>query len=63
MKSDPTVDEVRKVREAHAARFNYDLSALCADLKTKEKDAGHPVVSRQPKLRPSVGVKPREDSR
>ena len=23
MKSDPIVDEVRKVREAHAAKFNY----------------------------------------
>ena len=51
MKPDPIVDEVRKVREAHAARFKYDLTAICADLKKKEKDSGHPVVSRQPKLR------------
>lgn len=51
MKSDPIVDEVRKVREAHAAKFKFDLSAICADLKKKEKDSNHPVVSRQPKLR------------
>ena len=51
MKSDPIVDEVRKVREAHAARFNYDLSAICADLKKKEKDSGHLLVSRRPRLR------------
>lgn len=51
MKSDPIVEEVRKVREAHAAKFNYDLSAICADLKKKEQNAVHPVVSRQPKLR------------
>ena len=51
MRPDPIVDEVRKVREAHAARFKYDLAAICADLKKKEKDSGHPVVSRQPKLR------------
>jgi hypothetical protein len=51
MKSDPIVEEVRKVRQAHAAKFNYDLAAICADLKNKEKDSGHPVVSRQPKLR------------
>jgi len=50
MKSDPIVDEVRKVREAHAAKFNYDLSAICTDLKKKEKDSDHPVVSRPPKL-------------
>jgi hypothetical protein len=51
MKSDPIVEEVRKVREGHAAKFKYDLSAICADLKKKEKDSGHAVVSRPPKLR------------
>jgi hypothetical protein len=51
MKPDPIVEEIRKVCEAHAAQFNYDLSAICADLKKKEKTAGHPIVSRQPKLR------------
>ena len=51
MKPDPIVDEVRKGREAHAAKFNYDLTAICADLKKKEKNAGHPVAARQPRLR------------
>jgi hypothetical protein len=51
MKPDPIVDEVRKAREAHAAKFNYDLLAICGDLRKKEKESGHPVVSRQPKLR------------
>jgi len=49
MKKDPIVEEVRKVREAHAAKCNYDLSAICADLKDKEKDCGHPVVCLPPK--------------
>lgn len=53
MRPDPIVGEVRKAREAHAAEFDYDLSAICADLKKKEKNAGHPVVSRQPKPRRS----------
>ena len=51
MKPDPIVEEVRKIRQAHAAKFNYDLAAICADLKNKEKDSGHPVISRPPKLR------------
>lgn len=51
MKPDPIVDEVRKTREAHAAKFSYDLLAICNDLRKKEKEAGHPVVSRQPRLR------------
>lgn len=51
MKPDSIVEEVRKARETHAAKFRYDLSAICADLKKKERSTGHSVVSRQPKLR------------
>jgi hypothetical protein len=51
MKEDPIVEEVRKVRQAHAAKFNYNLAAICADLKKKERDSDHPVVSRPPKSR------------
>jgi hypothetical protein len=49
MKKDPIVEEIRKIREAHAAKFNYDLKAICADLKMKEKECGHTVVSLPPK--------------
>lgn len=51
MKPDPIVDEVRKTREAHAAQFNYDLLAICGDLRKREKESGHPIVSRPPRLR------------
>ena len=38
MKSkDEIVDESRAVREAYAARFNYDLSKMYEDLKAKEQ--------------------------
>lgn len=36
MWKDPIVEEVRKVREEHAARFNYDLEAIYRDLKEQE---------------------------
>ena len=49
MEKDSIVEEMRKIREAHAANFNYNLKAICADLKKKEKDCGHPVVSLPPK--------------
>ena len=38
--SDPIVDEVRKARDAYAARFNYDLRAIYRDLKEQEKLVG-----------------------
>ncbi len=36
--NDPIVDEIRKYREAHAARFNYDLEAIYRDTKEREKE-------------------------
>ena len=49
--NDPIVDEVRRVRDAHAARFNYDLDAIFRDIKEREKKSGLMFVqgvARQP---------------
>jgi hypothetical protein len=51
MKPDPIVEAVRKVRAAHAAKFGYDLAAICRDFRARENTSGHPVVRRAPKLR------------
>jgi hypothetical protein len=48
---DAIVREIRDIREAHTARFNYELSAIFADLKKKEEHCGHPVVSFQHRRR------------
>ena len=37
MLTDEIVEEVRANREAHAAKFNYDLRAIYDDLKRLEK--------------------------
>lgn len=36
MSEDPIVQEVRRIREEHAARFDYDLEAIFDDLKRTE---------------------------
>jgi hypothetical protein len=57
--NDPIVDEVRRVREAHAAQFNFDLDAIFRDIKDQERRsglnfvagvarAGSPNISSQP---------------
>jgi hypothetical protein len=38
MLNDEIVDEVRQIRDAHAARFNYDLRAIFDDLKKSEAE-------------------------
>ena len=43
--TDPIVDEVRRVRDAHAAMFNYDLDAIFQDIKEQEKKSGRKFVS------------------
>lgn len=43
--NDPIVDEIRRIRDAHAARFNYDLDAIYRDLKEQEKRSGRKLVS------------------
>ena len=53
MISDPVVDEVRAVREAYAARFDYDLHAICLDLREQARKSGRKLVSLPPKrIRP-----------
>jgi hypothetical protein len=48
MLNDEVVNEVRAIREAHAAKFGYALRAIYEDLKKTEAErisAGHPSVS------------------
>jgi hypothetical protein len=42
---DPIVDEVRRIRDAHAAKFNYDLDAIFRDIKEQEKRWGLQFVN------------------
>ena len=48
-KADQIVDEIRNTRNTHASRFNYDLKAICADLKRLEEACGHRIVTLPPK--------------
>jgi len=49
MELDPIVEEVRKARQNHAEKFDFNLDAICKDLMEQEKTCGHPVVSLSPR--------------
>jgi len=60
MFEDPIVEEVRRVRRAHAATFNNDLAAIVADIRRLQRESGRQyvsfpprVVKRQPRGEPS----------
>ena len=42
---DSIIEEIRKVRDELARRFNYDVHAMCADLRREQELGGAQVVS------------------
>jgi hypothetical protein len=49
MAKDPIVEEVRRIRQQYAARFNYDLGAIFRDLQQRQERGEFSVVSRTPR--------------
>ena len=40
--------EIRKIRDEHAARFNYDLDAIFDDFERSQKELGLPLITLPP---------------
>ena len=36
MYTDPIIEEIRKFRDEYAARFNYDVKAMLADIRRRQ---------------------------
>ena len=49
MWKDSIVEEIRKNRDEYAKKFNYDLHAICQDMRKKQGQAGRRVVSLNPR--------------
>lgn len=45
MWNDPIVEEVRGHREAHAAEFDYDIAAICRDLRQQQANSNRKIVT------------------
>jgi len=54
MKKDIITDEIHEQRENYLKSLNYDMHAVCEDIKKIETKNGRPVV--QPKPRPVIKV-------
>jgi len=46
---DEIIEEIRAVRRAHAAAFDFDVARIVADFRTKDVVSGDRVVSLPPK--------------
>jgi len=49
MMKDPIVEEVRRFREEHAARYGNDLKEIVKALREKENRSGHVQLNPGPK--------------
>ena len=54
MGKDPVVEEVRKYRREHAAKFGFDIRAIGADARKREKTSGHRIVAPKRRQRDST---------
>ncbi len=50
MFDDPIVDEIRRVRRAHASQFDNDIFAIVADIRRLERESGRQHVNFPPRL-------------
>lgn len=50
---DPIIAELRAIREAYAARFDYDVDAMFKDIRARQEASGQEYV-RLPARRPAV---------
>jgi len=42
---DPIIAELRAIRDAHAARFNYDVAAIFRDIQRMQEALGRECIS------------------
>jgi hypothetical protein len=61
MIEDPIVEEVRRIRNEYAKQFNYDLDAVCRDLRQKQERSGRKIVSFPPKKTEAVSSRIDQD--
>ena len=47
--TDPIIDELRTVRDEHAARFNYDVEAIFQDIQIQQEASGREYVRLPPR--------------
>ena len=55
---DPIVEEIHKVREALAAKFQYDVQALGKYFQAQQQAEHREVVTRAPRRVPSAAPSP-----
>ena len=59
--TDPIIAELRAIRQAYAARFDYDVEAMFRDIRARQEASGREYV-RLPARRPVSAAQDRPTS-
>jgi len=54
MREDPIVAEVHRIREMLAAKFNFDIDAIFADMQRRQAALGDRLVSPRTRAEPTA---------
>jgi AAA+ superfamily predicted ATPase len=57
---DPIVEEIHKIREEYAAKFEYDVDAMFEDLRQKQSQSNRKIVSFVKKKSEKQGIDERK---
>ena len=63
MWTDPIVEELHRVREAHAARFGNDLRAIAAELRRVEQEWSGVIINPGPRQPADTNIHPQMTDR
>ena len=52
--TDPLIQEIRRIKEANAAKYGFNIRAMVEDMRRREKLSGRKVVTSPPRRPPKV---------
>ena len=50
--NDPLIKEIRRIKEAHAAKYGFNIRAMLDDMRRRQQQSGRKVIT-APLRRPS----------
>lgn len=52
--TDPLVQEIRRIKEANAAKYGFNIRAMVEDMRRREKLSGRKIVTLLPRRPPKA---------
>ena len=47
--TDPLIQEIRRIKEANAAKYGFNIQAMVEDMRRREKLSGRKIVTLPPR--------------